>query len=403
MPTINLTPPAWTSGELLSAGKLNQLAECVNAIKGAAVAPTAFFVRTGNDATWWFRRRRWRYVHVSFTTAATSGGGSCTTRIQINGVTVYNDGTLYPSGTTQVFDLDATAVATGDAYSVAVTYDADDASHETTGIVESSSATKAGIGSYSTPGDFGGAETAAQFLTDLQSQSTAVASLEEVVTTPSSTWLRVTEPWTFEVRRKFRYLVIAIEISGGSPDVDVYVNGTTVVNAAAASFEAVIDLNGVSGGPAVRDFYRMEVRRNAGIAILNYVYETETADATVAPAWDHGDAVDGTAALFQDYADVLNAAHAILGAAGWQAPCIERPYEDPRWGMRKTKRYLHYQRNGSTAATIEDPSGLNDDISLGKTTGDEWAVYDLDTVDWLAPGGLFYVYECDVVWMDDEP
>jgi hypothetical protein len=84
-------------------------------------------------------------------------------------------------------------------------------------------------------------------------------------------------------------------------------------------------------------------------------------------------------------------------------PCIERPYEDPRWGLRKTKRYLHYQRNGSTTATLEDPTGAQDDVSLTKTTGDEWAVYDLDTIDWLAPGGLLYVYEADVIWLDDEP
>lgn len=404
MPTINLTPPTWVSGELLSAGKLNQLGEGVNAIKGASVAPTATFARTGNDAVWWFRRRRWRYLHVSFTTAATGGGGSCTTRIEINGVTVYNDGTFYSSGTTQTFDLDATDVAEGDTYSVAVSYDADDASHETTGIVESSSATKAGIGSYSTPADFGGSETAAQFLTDLQSQSTAVASLGEVVVTPSATWLRVREPWTFEMRRKFRYLIVAIEITGGeSPDVDVFVNGTKVVDSADETAVHTIDLSGVSGGPSVRDFYSLEVRRNAGVAIVNYIYETETPDSTVAPAWSHGDEVNGTAADFQDYADVLNAAHAILGAAGWQMPCIERPYEDPRWGLRKTKRYLHYQRDGSTAATLEDPANVQPDISLSRTTGDEWAVYDLDTIDWLSPGGLLYAYECDVIWLDDEP
>jgi len=403
MPKILLTPPTWTDGELLSAAKLNQMSEACNAIKGAAYAPTGIFTRTGNDGLWWFRRRRWRYLHVSFTTAATEEGGSCTTRIEVAGETEYNDGTLYSSGTTIVIDLDTTDVAEGDAYSVAVSYDADDASHETTGIIEPSSATKAGVGSYSTPADFGGSETAAQFLSDLQSQSAAVTSLAEVVITPSSTWLRVTEPWTFEMRRKFQYLVLAVEISGGSPDVDIFVNSTKVVDSADASFEEIIDLDDVSGGPAVRDFYRLEVRRNAGTAILNYVYESETAASAVAPAWDHGDEVDGTAALFQDYADVLNGAHAILGAAGWQMPCIERPYEDPRWGLRKTKRYLHYQRNGSTTATLEDPTGAQDDVSLTKTTGDEWAVYDLDTIDWLAPGGLLYVYEADVIWLDDEP
>jgi hypothetical protein len=61
-------------------------------------------------------------------------------------------------------------------------------------------------------------------------------------------------------------------------------------------------------------------------------------------------------------------------------------------------------RNGSLPASIIDPAGVQDSIGLTRTTNAEpFAAYDLDTVDWLAPGAMFYVSEADVVWLDDEP
>ena len=75
-----------------------------------------------------------------------------------------------------------------------------------------------------------------------------------------------------------------------------------------------------------------------------------------------------------------------------------------RAGVPQIKRYLHYMRNGSNPASLSDPAGVQPDISLSRTTDDApFASYDLDTIDWLAPGGLVLAYECDVVWLDDEP
>lgn len=403
MAIIKLAPPAWSNGELLSAGKANQLSACVNAIKAGAYAPAGTFYRTGNDATWVFRRRRWRYCHVTFKTS----GVSCQTRIQINSTTVYNSGTLYPSGYTYTIDLNAVSggPAVGDAYSVTVSYTATSATHETTGIVESSAATKTGAGSYAAPTNFTGSETPAQFLERVQALSSAVSSLAEVVVTPSATWLRCTDSTTYERRRKLRYLIISFIASGDNPSVRVLVNGTSVLNVEAGG-TYTIDLNAVSGGPAVRDFYSLEVRKQAGVLLLNTIEESATPSSSIAPQWSHGALIDGVIApaAWQQYCTVLNDAHAVLGAAGWQMPCIRRPYDHPRWGLHKTKRYLHYMRNGSMAAALQDPAGVQDDIGLSRThSASEWATYDLDTIDWLSPGGLLYVYEADAVWLDDDP
>jgi len=61
-------------------------------------------------------------------------------------------------------------------------------------------------------------------------------------------------------------------------------------------------------------------------------------------------------------------------------------------------------RTGSNPASLSDPAGVQPDISLSRTTdAAPFASYDLDSIDWLAPGGLLLAYECDVVYLDDEP
>lgn len=71
MALIDIFPPTFASGELLSAAKLNQLSDVANGIKGVALAPTSIFCRSGNDSIW-YARRRGRYVSVDFTTSGTS-------------------------------------------------------------------------------------------------------------------------------------------------------------------------------------------------------------------------------------------------------------------------------------------------------------------------------------------
>lgn len=64
---MTLSPPTFATGALLSAYALNTLTECANTIQGASIAPTGIFYRTGNNNTWWMRRK-WQYLHVSYVT-----------------------------------------------------------------------------------------------------------------------------------------------------------------------------------------------------------------------------------------------------------------------------------------------------------------------------------------------
>ncbi len=401
MALIDITPPAFASGELLSAAKLNQLSDVANGIKGAAMAPTSIFTRTGNDATW-YARRRGRYVSVDFATAGTS----CQTRIKVNGQTEYNSGTLYPAGTTQIFDLDAITapVAVGDFYAVEVSYTASDATHVTTDIRE----TGAAAGGYVSPTAFSSGISAATFLTRLQALSTACTALAGAARTPSATWLRITDSTTFTMLRKQRYLYVNYVVTGGSSQVRILVNGTTVSNDSTEYPNGVtktIDLDAVSGGPAVYASYSLEIRRDGGTLLVQYIVEGGTPSSTYAPAWAEGEQITtADVSAFNAYKTTLDEAYAILGDYYIARPSIYRPYDHPRWGFHKSKRYLHYMRNGSNPATLSDPAGVQPDISLSRTTDDApFASYDLDSIDWLAPGGLLLAYECDVVWLDDEP
>ena len=76
-----------------------------------------------------------------------------------------------------------------------------------------------------------------------------------------------------------------------------------------------------------------------------------------------------------------------------------------RWGFPKEQALsaLHAQRRA--AGDAERPgrraTGHQPEPHDGRRPFA--SSYDLDTIDWLAPGGLVLAYECDVVWLDDEP
>ena len=401
MTLISVTPPEWTSGALLSAAQLNQLSDVANALKGAAMAPTSIFVRSGNDTTWYCRRRG-RYVSVDFTT----DGTSCTTRILINGETEYNDGTLYPSGHTEVFDLEAITapVTEGAFYAIEVRFTAVSATHEVTDIRE----TGAAAGGYTPIAIFGAATSAANFLAKLQGLSDCCTALAGPARTPSATWLRVTDSTTYTMLRKQQYLTVNYVVTGGSSQIRILVNGTTVSNDSTEYPNGVtktIDLSAVAGGPSVYGSYSLEVRRDGGTLQLQYIGETAAPSTNYAPQWAEGEQITtADVGSFNAYKTVLDEANAILGDYYIARPSIYRPYDHPRWGFYKSKRYLHYMRNGSNPASIQDPTGAQEDVSLTRTTDDAlFGSYDLDTIDWLAPGALAFVYEADVVWLDDEP
>ncbi len=401
MALIDITPPTFASGELLSAAKLNQLSDVANGLKGAALAPTSIFCRSGNDSIW-YARRRGRYVSVDFTTSGTS----CTTRILINGQTEYNSGTLYPSGTTQVFDLQSITapVAEGEFYAVEVRFTAVSATHEVTDIRE----TGAASGGYSSIAVFTTSTSAVNFLAKLAALSAGCTALAGPARTPSATWLRITDSTTFTLLRKQQYLYVNYVVTGSGSQVRILVNGTTVSNDSTEYPNGVtktIDLAAVSGGPAVYASYSLEIRRDGGTLLVQYALEGPAPSSNYAPAWAEGEQITtADVGSFNAYKTVLDECYTILGDYYIARPSIYRPYDHPRWGFHKSKRYLHYMRNGGLPASLSDPAGVQPDISLSRTTDDApFASYDLDTIDWLAPGGLVLAYECDVVWLDDEP
>lgn len=399
---INLSPPTFTSGALLSAYALNSLSDCVNTIRGASLAPTGVFVKRGVNQTW-YMRRRYRYLHVAYSVTLHD---SNPLDVSIDFGTSSNN--YYHSSNVsyqwRTYDLDAVGgVAVGEFYAITVTRDGNNFSFQVEEIRESSNSSPSGTGTYSTPPTFAGNENAAAFLANLQALTATVASLQDAVRyQPSDAILRVTEPTTFRLRRRQTLLVVNVTITGDTPETDLYINGAKTNNNITTG-TYTIDLSAVSGGPSVGDFYDFRFDRIAGYGIINYLYEQPNTPTVYAPQWTRGGAVDGQSAEYQKYTTVLNTAQSILGNVGWQFATIYRPYDGPEWSLRKTKRYLHYMRNGELPAIIKDPNGEFSDTSLTRTTDETpFASFDLDTLDWLAPGGLFYVDEADVVWMDDD-
>jgi hypothetical protein len=348
-------------------------------------------------------RRRYRYLHVAY---SISFSGEDDLDVSIDFGTESNN---YNHGSDvsyqwRTYDLNAVGgVAVGDDYAITVTRDGNDFAFRVEEIRESSNSSPTGTGTYSTPPTFAGSENAAAFLADLQALTATVTGMQDVVRyQPSDAVLRVTEPTSFRLCRRQTLLVVNVTVTGDEPELDLYIN-TTKTNNNITTGTYTIDLSEVSGGPAVGAFYDFRFDRIAGYGIINYLYEYPNAPTVFAPQWEHGDDVDGQSAEYQKYTTVLNSAQAILGNVGWQFAAIYRPYDGPEWSLRKTKRYLHYMRNGSLSAIIKDPSGAFPDTSLTRTTSDTpFASFDLDTLDWLAPGGVFYVDEADVVRMDDD-
>jgi len=389
--------PTWQDGELLSAAKLNQITDAVNAIKGASMAPTAIFVQTGDDKTY-YCRRRYRYLHVTWYNT-----GSPTFTVNINGTNELVDTTARTSAYTATIDLDGitSSPADGEWYTILVTCSGETA-YRLIELRESSASSPTGTGSYTTPPTWTATEVVGA--TKLNTLRDSIASMSEVTDSPSCTWLRATASQYYRMRRRQRYLNVNY-IATNSPSVQMFVNGTLAVATDTTEYPngttKTIDLDAVSGGPAVSDFYDLEFRRNSGNVMVGFIVETIAPTATYAPTWAEGDTLPNDTNI-DKYATVLNEAYAIMGAVGWQFATIDAQVgQHPQWAFYKTKRYLHYRRNGSTSALLIDPAGVEDDISLSGT-GDAFGTYDLDSIGWLAPGGLLLGYEFDAIWLDDE-
>lgn len=394
-----LTTPVFADGELLSATKLNQMSAAVNIIGGATLAHTGIFCARGVNQTW-YMRRRYRYLHVAY--SVTPNAGSVTVSIAF-GTSTGNQWTHSSAVSWQwrTFDLNSVGGTTpGSFYAITVSRSGADYSYETVMIMESSSSNPADVGSYTAPPTWSsGAVVGA---TKLNALSTAVQRFGEVVRAPSATLIRGTgDGQTYYLKRRGRYLEYTVTAGGTAYDVNVYVHTTKAFNDG-ASGTYVVDLQSLTPAPAVGAWYAVRFEKLAGTGELVTFREYNAAPTSYAPAWTHGE--NNFLAKINSYAGLLDAAQIVLGLVGWQAAALYRPYDHPRWSLYKTQRYLHYMRNGSTAASIVDPAGVQNSIGLKRTTPSApFASYDLDSIDWLTPGGLLYIEEADVVWLDDEP
>ena len=361
------------------------------------MAPTAIFVQTGDDKTY-YCRRRYRYLHVTWYNT-----GTPTFTVNVNGNNELVDTTARTSAYTATIDLDGVTSVPDDGewYTILVTCSGETA-YRLIELRESSAASPTSTGSYTTPPTWTATEVVGA--TKLNTLRDSVTSMAEVTDSPSCTWLRATDSQYYRMRRRQRYLNVNY-IATNSPSVQMFVNGTLAVATDTTEYPSgvtkTIDLDAVSGGPAVGDFYSLEFRRNSGNVMVGFIVETIAPSATYAPTWAEGDTLPNDTEI-DKYATVLNAAYAILGAVGWQFATIDAQVgQHPQWAFYKTKRYLHYRRNGSTSALLIDPAGVEDDISLSGT-GDAFGTYDLDSIGWLVPGGLLLGYEFDAIWLDDE-
>jgi hypothetical protein len=389
--------PSWVNGELLSAYKLNQLSASVNEVVGAARSPSGIFCVRGTNQTW-YMRRRFRYLHVAYT--ATLTGDSLDVSVNF-GTASYN----YTHGVSvapqwRTYDLLAVGgTVIGDWYSITVSRDGNDFSFTTDLIIESESNTPTSNGTFTAAPTWASGEAVGD--TKLNSLSACVTQFDDLVNLQGAVMLRGTgDGQSYYVKRRGRYLQLAVTVGGTSPDVNIYVHATKVLNDPVTGVYS-IDLATLSPSPAVNTWYLVRFEKLAGSGELLAFRELPDTVYSGAPSWSHGES--GFLSKINSYATLLSSANATLGVVGWQVAAIHRPYDHPRWTIYKNRRYLHYMRNGATPAIIVDPEGEFSATSLTRTTSaTPFATFDLDTLDWLAPGGMFYVEEADVVWMSDD-
>lgn len=403
---MSLSLPEFTSGNLLSAYHLNTLTDAVNTIKGAIAAPPATFVKTGSSATY-YARRRYQYVHVRY--SVTRNSGTVTVTI---GADSFNH-VASASDEWQTFNLSAKfgSPAVGEWYSI-TTSRSGDGTYFVEEIRESSADAPDGTGTYTTPPTFNTADSAATFLTNLQTLRTSILSFAETITAPGSTFLRTDDDRHYTMQRRQDSIAVTYT-SYNAISMDVYL-------ASAAGSQKLFDdgtardqytrtftYASLTYPPDVGEHFTLRWERNAGNLLVDDITESGWSFSTYAPSWSHGYATSNASAmvaLLNQYSTTIAECYTRLGVVGWQYPCIWRPADPPRWGIHKHKRYLHYMRDGGNPCYLSDPGGDYDDVSLPRTTNEPNAigVYDLDSIDWLTPGGLAWIHNADFIWLDDE-
>ena len=108
---------------------------------------------------------------------------------------------------------------------------------------------------------------------------------------------------------------------------------------------------------------------------------------TVPDQWAHGD--KPTAAKVNEWKTDLDEIHAKTGDRAVNLP-VKNSVAGTRFYFVHRFRYLHFIAD---AGVITDPNGTGDDVNIASDGG--FAVYDLDGVDWLQEGMLYYVDEAN--------
>lgn len=221
------------------------------------------------------------------------------------------------------------------------------------------------------------------------------------------------------VRHKYRYLKLAIDIFNFDTmeDATVYYGGTSVFFEGSDHTllaDLTIDLNDtgvITPTPTVGDWYAItfDIDITGGTPGVDkihvkWIYESDVTTPTVGTSgatysapkiWSHGDLP--TAAELNKYSSSLNYLYDHIGG-GSVNPAIMSNRSEHSWNASTANesgmyvihknRYLHYL-NSDSNAEISDPSNVGDDVALGNTGA--WAVYDLEQIDWMTPGKIYYV------------
>ena len=108
---------------------------------------------------------------------------------------------------------------------------------------------------------------------------------------------------------------------------------------------------------------------------------------TVPDQWAHGDYP--TAAKVNKWKTDLDEIHGEVGDRAINVPVEIHDAGTQVWFVHRF-RYLHYLAD---AGVITDPNGAGDAVNIASDGG--FAVYDLDGVDWLTYGALYYIDECN--------
>lgn len=116
----------------------------------------------------------------------------------------------------------------------------------------------------------------------------------------------------------------------------------------------------------------------------------------VPPRWAEGD-TDVTSTEMQKYSDSIAAIYAVAGDAKFQFATAANQSE-ATFVLVHRARWLFFSSNGA----IVDPSGAGDTVTISEVD-DTWTRYDLDTVDWLAYGQVYYVTGVSWCMEDEDP